>query len=112
MRPLHESGPARTAVSTIVRELGRVKGENRRIARKVYWGDSRGAGEPVHRWRECRGSCYSMGRLQGHPPRRMPLQFFSSLLRGVIRHFVLDDLSALHYEFDALKFGDVGQRIS
>ena len=30
------------------------------------------------------------------------------LFRSVIGHFVLDDLSALHYEFDALKLGDVG----
>jgi hypothetical protein len=32
----------------------------------------------------------------------------SSLLRGVIRHFVFDDFSTLHYEFDPLKFGDIG----
>jgi hypothetical protein len=36
------------------------------------------------------------------------LENSSWLFRGVIRHLVLNDLSALHYEFDMLKLGDVG----
>jgi hypothetical protein len=93
MRPLHESGPARTAVSTIVREPGHVKGEKSRIARKVY--------SVIH-------------AAPPNPSARhgMPCPYNSSLFRGVIRHFVLNDLSALHYEFDALKLGDVGQRVA
>ena len=35
-----------------------------------------------------------------------------SLLRGVIRDFVLNDLSTLHHEFDSLKLGDVGKRVA
>ena len=35
-----------------------------------------------------------------------------SLFRSLIRHFVLDDFSALHHEFDSLKLGDVGQRVA
>jgi hypothetical protein len=122
MRPLHESGPTRTAVSTIVRERGHVKGENKRIARKVYWGDLSGAASFVHAARR---------RMSQMTRRRQRVRWIARvlvelhfrapvagarhavpLLRGVIRHFVLDDLSALHYEFDALKLGDVGQRIS
>jgi hypothetical protein len=65
MRPLHESGPARTAVSTIVREAGHVKGENIRIARKVYRviraaplsssTDDESVGEAAIPWVGCRG---------------------------------------------------------
>jgi len=33
---------------------------------------------------------------------------FMPLLPSGIGHFVLNDLSALHYEFDSLKLGDVG----
>ena len=29
-----------------------------------------------------------------------------------MRHIVFDDFSALHHESDALKFGDVGQRVA
>ena len=131
MRPLHESGPARTAVSTIVREAGHVKGENKRIARKVYWGDLSGAASFVHaarrrmsqmtrRRQRARWIARVLVELHFRAPvvgasaaaDRGGCPYKSSLLRGVIRHFVLDDLSALHYEFDALKLGDVGQGVA
>ena len=37
---------------------------------------------------------------------------FMPLLPSGICHFVLNDLSALHYEFDPLKLGDVGKRVT
>jgi hypothetical protein len=40
MHPLPESNLTRTAMSTIVRKTGHVKGEYIRFARKVYWGNS------------------------------------------------------------------------
>jgi hypothetical protein len=47
---------------------------------------------------------------QGNPALNLNivLENNSRLFRGVIRDFVLNDFSALHYEFDSLKLGDVG----
>jgi hypothetical protein len=47
MHPLPESNLTRTAVSTIVRKTGHVKGEYIRFARKVYWDNSVDAAETL-----------------------------------------------------------------